>query len=85
MQKLGSDDYELEKAISLAGDIDAYTEAVADYKEGFTSYVTQAPIAADGSTVIQIWYDRIDYTVVFDPNGGVNAPESHIRRIWYCN
>ena len=75
VQKLGSDDYELEKAISLAGDIDAYTEAVADYKEGFTSYVTQAPIAADGSTVIQIWYDRIDYTVVFDPNGGVNAPD----------
>lgn len=75
VQILGSDAYEQEgQSIELTGDIGMYTEAVAKQKPGFFARVEQAEIAADGTTEVIIWYDRLSYTVVFDPNGGVNAP-----------
>lgn len=76
VQILGSDEYEQEgETIELTGDIGMYTEAVAKKKPGFFARVEQAEIAADGTTEVIIWYDRLSYTVVFDPNGGVNAPD----------
>lgn len=74
-QKLGSEEYELIGSVKLKGDIDAYTDAKAKQMEGFSSRVEQGIIAADGSTEISIHYDRLSYTVVFDPNGGVNASD----------
>lgn len=64
------------KIVELTGDIDAYTEAVANNKPGFRCKgIPQNTIAADGTTVVEIYYDREYYTVVFDVNGGINGPE----------
>lgn len=62
--------------VELTGDIDAYTEAVANNKKGFRCKgIPQTTIAADGTTVVDIYYDREYYTVTFDVNGGINGPE----------
>ena len=64
------------KIVELTGDIDAYTEAVANNKKGFRCKgIPQTTIAADGTTVVDIYYDREYYTVTFDVNGGINGPE----------
>ena len=76
-QNLENDEYTLDPTVvELTGDIDAYTEAVAQNKPGFRSKgVPQTIIAADGTTVVEIYYDREYYTVTFDVNGGINGPE----------
>lgn len=75
-ENLENDDYTLVKTIELTGDIDAYTEAVAEVETGFIcSGVPQYTIAADGSTLVELYYDRIYYTVIFDANGGINGPK----------
>lgn len=62
--------------VELTGDIDAYTQAVANNKPGYhCKGVPQTTIAADGTTKVEIYYDRDYYTVTFDVNGGVNGPE----------
>lgn len=64
------------KIVELEGDIDAYTQAVANNKTGFRCKgIPQTTIAADGTTKVEIYYDREYYTVVFDVNGGINGPE----------
>ena len=64
------------KTVELTGDIDAYTQAVANNKKGFRCKgIPQTTIAADGTTKVEIYYDREYYTVVFDVNGGINGPE----------
>lgn len=76
-QNLENDEYTLDPTVvELTGDIDTYTEAVAQNKPGFRSKgVPQTIIAADGTTVVEIYYDREYYTVTFDVNGGINGPE----------
>ena len=76
-QNLEDDGYTLrEPVVELVGDIDSYTEAVADAVPGFhCKGVPQTTIAADGTTVVEIYYDRDYYTVIFDVNGGINGPE----------
>ncbi len=77
-QNLADDEYTMVSETVLTGDIDAYTNAVAsdEYLTGFTcAGVEQKYIAADGNTVVDIYYDRNYYKVVFDVNGGVNAPD----------
>lgn len=62
--------------VELTGDIDAYTKAVANNKKGFRCKgIPQTTIAADGTTVVEIYYDREYYTVTFDVSGGINGPE----------
>lgn len=76
LQNLENDEYTLDKSVELMGSIDAYTEAVASNYEGFTvGEIQQTPIAADGKTVVDIYYTRNYYMVQFDANGGVNGPE----------
>lgn len=76
-QNLENDDYAQDpKVVELTGDIDAYTQAVANNKHGYRCKgVPQTTIAADGSTKVEIYYDREFYTVIFDVNGGINGPE----------
>lgn len=76
-QNLENDKYTLDpKIVELTGDIDAYTEAVANSREGFRCEgVPQYVIAADGSTSVEIYYKRLLYTVTFDVNGGIDGPE----------
>lgn len=76
LQNLNDDGYTPDKPVEMMGSIDAYTEAVANKYEGFTaSEITQTPIAADDTTVVDIYYTRNYYMVQFDANGGVNGPE----------
>lgn len=76
-QNLENDDYAQDpKIVELTGDIDAYTQAVANNKHGYRCKgVPQTTIAADGSTKVEIYYDREFYTVIFDAKGGINGPE----------
>ena len=76
-QNLENDEYTLDpKIVELTGDIDAYTEAVANSRKGFRCEgVPQSVIAADGSTSVEIYYKRLLYTVTFDVNGGIDGPE----------
>lgn len=76
-QNLENDEYTLDpRIVELTGDIDAYTEAVANSREGFRCEgVPQYVIAADGSTSVEIYYKRLLYTVTFDVNGGIDGPE----------
>lgn len=75
-QNLENDEYTFGREVELTGDIDAYTNAVADSKPGFVCLgIPQTTIAADGTTKVEIYYDREYYTVVFDVNGGINGPE----------
>lgn len=76
LQNLDNDEYTLGKSVELTGSIDAYTAAVADLYPGFTAgEVQQSTIAADGTTVVSIYYKRNYYMVQFSANGGVNGPE----------
>ena len=64
----------------LKGLESADTEAVAKTYTGFTAKpVTQAKIAADGSTVVSIYYDRNLYTVSFETNGGSDIESVTVR------
>ena len=76
-QNLENDKYTLDpRIVELTGNIDAYTEAVANSREGFRCEgVPQYVIAADGSTSVEIYYKRLLYTVTFDVNGGIDGPE----------
>lgn len=76
LQNLENDEYTLRDTYEMTGSIDAYTQAVAKKYEGFTaSEITQTPIAADNTTVVDIKYTRNYYMVQFNSNGGVNGPE----------
>lgn len=76
-QNLEDNQYTLDPMIvELTGDIDAYTQAVANHKPGYRCKgIPQTTIAADGSTKVEIYYDREYYTVTFDVNGGIDGPE----------
>lgn len=76
-QNLENDDYMLDPmVVELEGDIDAYTQATANNKQGYhCKGIPQTTIAADGTTVVEIYYDREYYTVTFDVSGGINGPE----------
>ena len=76
-QNLEDNQYALDPTIvELEGDIDAYTRAVANHKPGYRCKgIPQTTIAADGSTKVEIYYDREYYTVTFDVNGGIDGPE----------
>lgn len=76
LQNLEDDKYTLKDTVEMTGSIDAYTEAVAKKYDGFTAgEVARSPIAADGTTVVDIKYTRNYYMVQFDAKGGVNGPE----------
>lgn len=63
--------YTLVKTETLTGTTGATSAAVAMIYIGFTAdSFGQAPISADGTTVIDIYYDRNAYTVTFDANDG---------------
>lgn len=75
-QNLENDEYTYDNEVEVIGDIDDYTKADANNKPGFRCKgIPQTTIAADGTTVVEIYYDREYYTVTFDVSGGINGPE----------
>ena len=70
------DSYELaiDGVETLFGKQGAQTAAAAKSYAGFSSKVfTQKTIAADGSTVVKIYYDREKYAVSFSANGAIGV------------
>ena len=62
--------YDVE-TVPMTGTTGEQTMAVVKDKAGFTAgTVTQTTIAADGSTVVKIYYTRNSYTLTWDMNGG---------------
>ena len=56
------------------------TAATAKNYTGFTAKpVTQTKIAADGSSVVNVYYDRKLYTVAFETNGGSELNSVNVR------
>lgn len=67
----GSDTYELYAIQEKRGEAGSDTAASAKNYPGFTAVDFEQPkIAADGSTIVRIYYNRNTITYTFDPNGG---------------
>ena len=71
-QKIDGSGYELSVTdTSSDGPVGSNTEAVAKEYTGFTvKSFSQETIKADGSTVVEIYYDRIKVTLTIDLDGG---------------
>ena len=74
-QKTDGSGYELSVTdTSSEGPVGSNTEAVAKEYTGFTvKPFSQETIKADGSTVVEIYYDRIKVTLTIDLDGGQSA------------
>ena len=73
-QNLADNEYTLKDTDNLNGTTGENTNAAAKPYPGFTAKdFTQQAIAANGSTVIKIYYDRIEYKVTFVSNGGTEV------------
>ena len=70
-QNLADDGYTLNETENKTGTTGAATGAAAKSYPGFTvGTVTQTTIAADGSTVVKIYYTRNSYTLTVDADNG---------------
>lgn len=70
-QNIADDDYTLAKTEPMTGTTGEETAAKAEETVGFTAKeFAQAKIAADGSTVVKIHYDRKIITLTFDADNG---------------
>lgn len=79
LQNLTGDGYTLDETETKAGTTGAQTEAVAKSYPGFTvQSFNQQTIAADGTTVVEIHYNRNTYKVTYDygtaPDGASDLP-----------
>ena len=75
-QTLDGTDYveDIEKTQELHGKIDSLTEAMEIPTEGFTVQdIAQQKISTEG-TVVEVKYDRNDYTLLYDTTGGSYVP-----------
>lgn len=72
-QNIADDGYTLAKTEPMTGTTGEETAAKAEETAGFTAKeFAQKKIAADGSTVIKIHYDRKTITLTFDADNGVD-------------
>ena len=70
-QNLADDGYTLHETETKTGTTGSATAAAAKSYPGFTAgTVTQTTIAADGSTVVKIYYTRNSYTLTVDADNG---------------
>lgn len=75
-------DYTLESTVDTDGQTANPTEAVAKVYTGFgagytadATNVVQSRIAAAGTTIVDIFYDREEYDVTYNPNGAVDIAQ----------
>ena len=77
LENIDNDLYTLNDTQSLTGTTAAETQAVANTKTGFTALqFEQKTIEGDGSTVVEIYYNRNKYEVSFNANGHGLAPDA---------
>ena len=70
-ETLSSGEYIADAPESLNGTTERKTAAVAKEKDGFSALpFEQKVILGDGSTVVDIYYQRCSYTVTWNANGG---------------
>lgn len=63
--------YSIQETENLSGTTGNQTAAAAKTYSGFSNAdITQKTIAADGSTIVDIYYNRNQYTLSFETNGG---------------
>lgn len=76
--------YSLHDSYEVEADSDSKTQATAKTYTGFTaqSPIEQQTIAADGTTIVNIYYDRLTYTVTYvcGNHTSENIPESKTVR-----
>lgn len=72
--------YSLHDSYEVEADSGSKTQATAKTYTGFTaqSPIEQQTIAADGTTIVNIYYDRLTYTVTYNSNGknSINIPST---------
>ena len=83
-QNLDDDNYTLHESQTLTGFTESPVGPVEGYEDrygGFYAllYDTETPIAADGSTVVEIYYDRYYYLMTFDLGGGYGVEPIYAR------
>ena len=79
-QNVTGDGYTPVKTETLSGTAGSRTEALAGTYEGFTALpVTQKTVEADGSTVVEIRYDRNTFTVTVVENGDTGRNYENVR------
>lgn len=79
-QNIDDDDYTLADTDNLAGTTGEKTKAVAKAYDGFTAQsFSQVDIASNGTSVVEIKYDRNKYNVTFNLMGEGSADEGDIE------
>ena len=74
LQNINDDDYTLYESDTLIGYTHDRPQHVENDYVGFYALVYESPeIAADGSTIVRVYYDRYYYLMNFVTNGGVGA------------
>lgn len=77
------DEYEIFETETKVGTIGKETSASAKNYEGFTAELfAQEIISAEGTTIVQIKYNRISYKIRFDINGGESGSISDIPAVY---
>ncbi|MBR5280352.1 MAG: hypothetical protein IKU26_05240, partial [Clostridia bacterium] len=72
LQNVAQDGYDLDATVILGGDDGQPTAAVANEYTGFSVQAyAQGVVAEDGSTVVEIYYKRNVYTVIYTADGVV--------------
>ncbi|MBQ2960405.1 MAG: InlB B-repeat-containing protein [Oscillospiraceae bacterium] len=79
-QNVDNDNYRLFETETRSGETNSEVPEVAKGYEGFTPLKYERPnIAADGSTVVEIYYDRIYVLMNFDLDGGYGTEPIYAR------
>ena len=80
-QNVNDDNYtEVERDTTQQGLTGSQVPEVAKKYEGFYSLKYEQPtIAADGSTVIEVYYDRYYFLMIFDMDGGYGTDPIYVR------
>lgn len=82
LQNISNDEYTLDKTENKTGKTEsAVGGSLAGTYTGFTAllYDTETKVAADGSTVVEIYYDRNYYLLSLDLDGGYGAEPMYAR------
>ena len=80
LQNADDDEYTLDSTVSMQGLTASTVSDVAKTYEGFYALVYEKPaIAADGSTVVKVYYDRYYYLMSFNLDGGYGVEPIYAR------
>ncbi|MBR6200490.1 MAG: InlB B-repeat-containing protein [Spirochaetales bacterium] len=80
-QNVSGSGYDATADIVKSGLTEAITDVTADTVTGFTALpIVQQSVAADGSTVVSVYYDRKVVVYIFNANGGRWNDDSNVKK-----